>query len=249
MLAGSAVVIITTLTLIDATVLTTEAQSTLSHTQSANNTSVDPDISNQEQSPVYQSGVTPTVKITYPQKGQMVPVGELTVHGISSGNTDCDVLVILNGIKPYQPVSPTGFNDSSSFGDDDDYATWSYTLTPKYALIKEGENKITSKIVCQTGEGNPSVSSNLKHYSVNVTGFDNGTASPLPVSPKNASGHSDTSSYSLYNGNVFVIPMPNNLFSPTFQANDLENNEEALDSNDNSEATLPSSSASSASDD
>jgi hypothetical protein len=102
-------------------------------------------------------------------------------------------------------------------------------------MIKKGENKITSKIVCNTGEGNPSVSSDLKHYSVNVTGYDNNsTASPSPLSTKNTSGHSDTAPYSSYNGTVFVIPMPNDLLLPPFQSNNLDNNE-VVDSNDNLE--------------
>src|SRR5436309_13056747 len=44
------------------------------------------------------------VRITSPVKGQQVPVGILTVTGTSKDNatTDCQVFVIVNGIKPYQ---------------------------------------------------------------------------------------------------------------------------------------------------
>ncbi|MGH9987642.1 MAG: hypothetical protein ACRD8W_27180, partial [Nitrososphaeraceae archaeon] len=139
-------------------------------------------------------------------------------------------------IKPYQPVDPTGSNDrnSSSSGDGDgDYSNWKYSLTPKYAWIKEGENKITSKIVCKNSGGTPSVSSNIKHYSVNVTGFNsnkntNYTTSLSSLSMKN-------SSYMLSNATVSIIPIPNDLLYPIFQANSLDN-DEASDQDDDSDA-------------
>jgi hypothetical protein len=103
----------------------------------------------------------PGVKITSPTKGQKVPVGALSISGESTDNaaSDCAVSVILNGIKPYQPSAPTGPKGAT------DYSTWKFTLTPKYAVIKEGANKITSKISCHEASANMT-----KFYSVNVTG-------------------------------------------------------------------------------
>jgi hypothetical protein len=109
------------------------------------------------------------VKITSPTKGQQVPIGILKVEGTSTAgqdldeelHTDCKVSVILNDIKPYQPVIPTGS------GRQNNYSTWSYTLTPNYATIEQGVNKITSKLSCD----NDIIA---KWYSVNVTGIAGG---------------------------------------------------------------------------
>ena len=60
-----------------------------------------------------QTTTTPgplAVKITEPMKGQQVNVGKnLTVLGISnySATSNCGVLVIVDGIKPYQKSIPT----------------------------------------------------------------------------------------------------------------------------------------------
>jgi hypothetical protein len=143
----------------------------------------------------------PDVKITSPTRGQNVPVGLLTISGESTDNvaSNCQVSVKLNGIKPYQPSAPTGAKGAI------DYSTWKFTLTPKYAVIKEGANKITSKITCHD------ISATLtKLYSVNVTGIGNPqtagngsaslavpsnqtksttTDSPAPLSPLSSSSY------------------------------------------------------------
>lgn len=104
------------------------------------------------------------VKITFPTKGRQIPIhSNLTVTGISVVNrtsTDCQVAVILNGIKPYQKAVPTGH------GGADDYSTWNYKLTPTYTIIKQGQNKITAKLSC----GKPNL---ISHNSVNITGVTN----------------------------------------------------------------------------
>ena len=112
------------------------------------------------------------VRITSPVKGQQVPIGVLTVTGTSKGNatTDCQVFVIVNGVKPYQNATATGPGGSK------DYSKWSFTLSPKYTLIKEGMNKIATKFSC---EANPAIAS---FYSVNVTGTRTGVKSPATVS-------------------------------------------------------------------
>ena len=108
------------------------------------------------------------VKITSPTKGQQVPTGkDLTIIGTSSDNATsyCQVLVIVNGVKPYQPVTGTGHGGAT------DYSTWNYVLTSKYTTIKPGpNNKITAKYVCMD---KPSVSS---FYSVNLTGINVATS-------------------------------------------------------------------------
>jgi len=123
------------------------------------------------------------VKITSPIKGQQVPVGILKVEGTSTaGNdlskehpTNCQVSVILNDIKPYQPAAATGK------GGQNDYSTWSYMLSPNYAVVKEGVNKVTSKLSCGN-DGFASTSATginntiTKWYSVNVTGIKSGIA-------------------------------------------------------------------------
>lgn len=108
------------------------------------------------------------VKITSLTKGQQVPTGkDLTIIGTSSDNatSDCQVLVIVNGIKPYQPATGTGHGGAT------DYSTWNYVLTSKYTTIIPGpNNKITAKYVCMD---KPGVSS---FYSVNLTGINVATS-------------------------------------------------------------------------
>ncbi|MBV9178439.1 MAG: hypothetical protein JO297_15545 [Nitrososphaeraceae archaeon] len=113
------------------------------------------------------------VKITSPIKGQDVPTGILTIAGTSKDNvtSDCHVSIIVNGRKPYQNVTATGPSGSK------DYSKWSVTLSPKYALIKQGANKITAKFSCNP---NPTIAS---FYSVNVTGVG-GRSSSATTSTK-----------------------------------------------------------------
>jgi len=113
----------------------------------------------------------PGVKISSPAKGQQVPIGTLAISGTSTDDPvhNCQVSVLLNGIKPYQRTNATGQN-SGVGGGANDYSTWKYTFTPGYAVIKEGINKITSKISCSPVN---SLTSLNKWYSVNVTGTVN----------------------------------------------------------------------------
>ena len=137
------------------------------------------------------------VKITFPTTGQEVPAGKgLKISGTSTDNaiTDCQVSIIVNDVKPYQPVNaigPSGIND---------YSTWDYSLTSNYsAVIKEGpDNKITSKLECP-----PNLT---KWYSVNVTGV-----SPL-LSSSNASfvtpSINAASTNALFNASILNITSP-----------------------------------------
>ena len=107
----------------------------------------------------------PTVKIMSPHKGQQIPVSNhLVVSGISSPpdkiQTDCTVSVLLNSVRPYQKAVATGHGGTT------DFSTWRYSITPNYAIIKQGQNKITAKISCAANPTNLT-----KFNSLNVTGI------------------------------------------------------------------------------
>lgn len=101
------------------------------------------------------------VRITSPAKGQQIPIGTLTVTGISKDNPaiNCHVFVIVNSVKPYQNAAAAGPGGAS------DYSKWNFMVTSKYTPIKEGVNRITAKFSCSS---NPDVAS---YYSVNATGI------------------------------------------------------------------------------
>ena len=86
-----------------------------------------------------------SVKIIYPKKEQSTDIGSnLVITGTSGLNSDltCYVSVIINDVKPYQEVTPTGSKTKN------DYSTWKYALDPDYTTIKEGTNKITARLLC-----------------------------------------------------------------------------------------------------
>jgi hypothetical protein len=101
------------------------------------------------------------VKITSPPAGQQVPVGELTISGISTDNatTDCTVYADWNDQKPFQKAVATGP------GGVNDYSTWNFTYTKNYNLITNGTNNLTSKLSCLSNPTNVT-----KWNSINVTG-------------------------------------------------------------------------------
>ena len=107
--------------------------------------------------------LTGGVKIISPDKGDLVPLNSnnsLVIQGVSKDNatSDCDVSIIINNVKPYQTVKPTGIQG------DNDYSNWQYTVSSNYTTINEGNNKITSKILCLDGPQKLQA-----YYSVNVT--------------------------------------------------------------------------------
>src|SRR5919202_338826 len=105
------------------------------------------------------------VKITSPTRGQQVPVGkDLTVSGTSIDNATakCEVSVIVNNVKPYQPaISTVG---PGRTGGAADYSKWKFDITSNYTTIKPGQNKITAKFECADNSASKGFSS------VNVTG-------------------------------------------------------------------------------
>jgi hypothetical protein len=118
----------------------------------------------------------PSIKIISPEDGQMVPASPsnmtngtnadsynstLVVNGTATddANSPCDVSILVNDVRPYQPTTPQGTSGK------DDYSNWQFLVTPEYAPIREGPNKITAKLSCLKSPTNLT-----KWYSVNVTG-------------------------------------------------------------------------------
>src|ERR671918_1335035 len=111
--------------------------------------------------------ITVGIKITSPNTGQQVPVGELTISGISTDNvtTDCTVYADINNTKPFQKAiatGPAGVND---------YSKWTFTYTDDYHLITNGTNNLTSKLSCIDDSTGGSTANLTKNYSVNVIGI------------------------------------------------------------------------------
>jgi hypothetical protein len=139
------------------------------------------------------------LKIVSPVKGQHIPTGtNLTVTGTSSDNssTNCQISLLLNDLKPYQKTTPTG--KSSSGGED--YSSWRYVLNNStYSSIKQGINKITSKMTCANTDQPRVINAGVsKWYSINVTGVPAKTAQSTPkfvtrLPASNNLNHSDTS--------------------------------------------------------
>ncbi len=108
------------------------------------------------------------IKIVSPSTWEQVLVGKpLMISGTSAGNTNatlinCQVSVIVNGIRPYQGVIATGP------GGPNDYSKWNFTLSPNYTSIKQGSNKITAKYSCANSPD--------FYSSVSVIGGSGGTA-------------------------------------------------------------------------
>src|SRR5215217_7967266 len=106
------------------------------------------------------------IKITSPVADQQVPVGELTISGISTHNaaSDCTVYADWNNTKPFQTAVATGP------GGVNDYSTWNFTYTPQYHIITNGTNNLTSKLSC-VDDSNGGTANLTKNYSIDVIGI------------------------------------------------------------------------------
>jgi hypothetical protein len=105
---------------------------------------------------------TETIKIVKPITTQNVSSrDELMISGQSSDNNlkNCSVSVIVNNVKPYQNAVAKGA------GGPTDFSEWEFVLHNNYTQIIEGENKITSKLLC--------ASAFPRWYSVFVNGVPN----------------------------------------------------------------------------
>jgi hypothetical protein len=132
-------------------------------------------------SPSSSGTILPTIQITSPQEGQQVPLGELTIYGISSDdkNRHCIVSADVNDVGPMQNVTAAGDSKKNN-----DFSKWSLKYTPEYQLIKKGENELTARITCLGEERSPntdafllmstsdptSISGISKWHTINVTG-------------------------------------------------------------------------------
>lgn len=110
------------------------------------------------------------VKILSPSNGKEIPVGNLTIFGVSTDNekSDCTVLVDWNNEKPFQKANAAG-----PYGVDD-YSSWTYTYSSSYHTIKNGLNDLTSKLECLE---NSKVTT--KWHSINVTGVTTKKTNPI----------------------------------------------------------------------
>ena len=110
------------------------------------------------------------VKILSPTSGKEIPVGNLTIFGVSTDNekSDCTVLVDWNNEKPFQKAKAAG-----PYGDDD-YSSWTFTYSPSYHAIENGLNDLTSKLECLE---NSKVTT--KWHSINVTGVVTNEVNPI----------------------------------------------------------------------
>src|SRR5215204_891519 len=106
------------------------------------------------------------IKIISPIKGQQLPVGELTISGISTDNStaDCTVYADWNNLKPFQTAVATGP------GGVNDYSTWNFTYTPQYHIITNGTNERTAKLSCMSNS-NGGTANLTKFYSIDVIGI------------------------------------------------------------------------------
>jgi hypothetical protein len=90
------------------------------------------------------------VEIVYPAKDQTTNIkNNLEISGVSSYNPGyiCHVSVIINDVKPYQKTTPIGKNVEN------DYSTWKYVVNSDYTTIREGDNKITARLLCSDDNG------------------------------------------------------------------------------------------------
>src|SRR6187431_2852262 len=105
---------------------------------------------------------TEIIKIVKPVTTQNVSSqDELIISGQSSDNNskNCSVSVIVNDVKPYQNAVAKGSGGAT------DFSEWEFVLHNNYTHINIGENKITSKLFCE--------SASPRWYSVFVNGVTN----------------------------------------------------------------------------
>src|SRR6476646_2203301 len=112
-----------------------------------------------------------SIKIVNLMPSQKVDLNkELAISGESSDSAakDCSVYIIVNGVMPYQNAAASGTGGAK------DYSQWKFVLHEQYTHLKEGNNKITAKLLC--------ASAPARWYSVVVNGVANSNASEaIPV--------------------------------------------------------------------
>jgi hypothetical protein len=113
----------------------------------------------------------PTVEIISHQDGQEVPIGELTLEGISSDNsqTNCHVSGHIDDIAPFRNATAKGI------GGENDFSRWSFTYTQNYQLVLGGLHELTAKISCPDGAA--------AWNSINISGVATGDSLPSENDP------------------------------------------------------------------
>ena len=98
------------------------------------------------------------IDITSHHTNMSIPIGNLTIYGISSDTLSSDCSVFASwGNEPFRIANPIGH------GNDENYSTWSFTFDKSYHEIILGNNTINAKISCED-------QSNQKHISVFIIG-------------------------------------------------------------------------------
>src|SRR5215210_4420878 len=180
--------------------------------------------------------VNMSVKITSPSEEKQIPLGELTISGISSDtqNKNCIVFVDWNDLKPFQKVRAAGP------GGIDDFSEWIFTYDSSYHEIIAGNNELTSKITCLDGS-----KSLTKWNSINITGYSQNSSS-LPVVHKNTTSLASTSKQLPLqnilpglNHNTTTIPFEQNTTSfPSSNVSSVEENTTSFPSSNVSGSSL-----------
>ena len=97
-------------------------------------------------SSVSPSSSNPTdIEILYSNNDQTTTIdNDLEISGISNYDTSniCHVSVIINDVKPYRKTIPSRGDMKS------DYSTWKYVIESDSNTIRQGDNKITARLLC-----------------------------------------------------------------------------------------------------
>jgi hypothetical protein len=114
------------------------------------------------------------IKITNPVENDKIHIDStlaITGFTVDKGDPTCKVQVVVNGNFPYKDAQPL------SSDREQDYSEWYYELTPDDTKLKIGENKITSKALCDNSHDTLAQDNMtrkfVKHDSVNITGIVN----------------------------------------------------------------------------
>lgn len=93
---------------------------------------------------------TTDIEIAYPISDQTSSIdSDLEISGISNYDPTsvCTVSVIVNDVKPYKKTIPTGGNKTTEF------FTWKYVIESDSNSIRQGDNKITARLLCAGENG------------------------------------------------------------------------------------------------
>ncbi|MGE5661788.1 MAG: hypothetical protein ACM3X1_06020 [Ignavibacteriales bacterium] len=96
------------------------------------------------------SSSSPDIEIVFPNSDQTANTEcDLEISGISNYDprNTCHVSVIINDVKPYRKTIPTGGDMKS------DYSTWKYVIASDSNTIRQGDNKITARLLCAGENG------------------------------------------------------------------------------------------------